>query len=129
MDWNNKRKVSSGCEANARDLLSSRFNVDRKYLTSDDVLIDKPFYVSDFGFDPDFAVGSTEFRVSHFEQDFSKVDNCCWSKLPLTNNRSRTIGTEQLIARDSMSAKTSSTTELRYTGTASHSPQRRITQT
>jgi len=109
MDWNNNRKVSSGCEANARDLLSSRFNVDRKYLTSDDEVIDKPFYIFESGFDPDFASGSPQFRVSPFKQDFSKVDNSCRSKFPLTDDRSRMISTEKLIAADSVSRQASST--------------------
>src|SRR6266403_2976279 len=109
MDWNNNCKVSSGCEANARDLLSSRFNVDRKYLTSDDMLIDKPPYVFDFGLDPDFASGSLQFSESPFKQDFSKVDNSCWSKFPLADDRSRMISTEKLIAADSVSRQASST--------------------
>src|SRR5258708_27978632 len=109
MDWNNNCKVNSGCEANARDLLSSRFNVDRKYFASFDMLIDKPLYVFDFGFDPDFAPWSLQFRKSSLVSDFSKVDNCCRSKLPLSDDRSRMVTTEKLITADSMSRNASST--------------------
>jgi len=70
MDWNNNSKVWSRGESNARDLIATSFNVDRKNLANRNMLTDEPLDVFEIGFDPDFTRRASDIGVFLFLVDF-----------------------------------------------------------
>src|SRR5260221_12759583 len=91
MDWNNKRKVGSGCKANTCNLRSSRFNIDRKDFTAANVRMDEGPYVIEVGLGPDFTRWAANVWEVFLAVDLGQVCDGGWSEFPLARDSSRMV--------------------------------------